>query len=69
MFRQLPASDSLLSTAAVPLAEHQIICCCDIALADDSALFCLSDVKLGLVPATIGPVNRNGALDNQDATC
>ena len=37
-----------------------LICCCDIALADDSALFCLSEVKLGLVPATIGPyVNRS----------
>ncbi|MFY2506996.1 enoyl-CoA hydratase/isomerase family protein [Vibrio pectenicida] len=36
-----------------------LICCCDIALADDSALFCLSEVKLGLVPATIAPyVNR-----------
>lgn len=36
-----------------------LICCCDIALADSSALFCLSEVKLGLVPATIGPyVNR-----------
>lgn len=32
-----------------------LICCCDIAVADDSAQFCLSEVKLGLVPATIGP--------------
>ncbi|AXN33204.1 enoyl-CoA hydratase/isomerase family protein [Vibrio coralliilyticus] len=36
-----------------------LICCCDVAIADHSALFCLSEVKLGLVPATIGPyVNR-----------
>ncbi|KJY91714.1 gamma-carboxygeranoyl-CoA hydratase [Vibrio neptunius] len=36
-----------------------LICCCDVAIADHSALFCLSEVKLGLIPATIGPyVNR-----------
>ncbi|WP_428775621.1 enoyl-CoA hydratase-related protein [Vibrio sp.] len=32
-----------------------LICCCDIALATPDAQFCLSEVKLGLVPATIGP--------------
>ncbi|AUI87943.1 gamma-carboxygeranoyl-CoA hydratase [Vibrio azureus] len=32
-----------------------LICCCDIAIAADNAKFCLSEVKLGLVPATIGP--------------
>lgn len=32
-----------------------LICCCDIALADIEASFCLSEVKLGLVPATIAP--------------
>lgn len=32
-----------------------LICCCDIVLADRSAKFCLSEVKLGLVPATIAP--------------
>ncbi|MDF2155380.1 enoyl-CoA hydratase-related protein [Vibrio sp. CAU 1672] len=32
-----------------------LICCCDIALASRNARFCLSEVRLGLVPATIGP--------------
>lgn len=32
-----------------------LIACCDIALASDTARFCLSEVKLGLAPATIGP--------------
>jgi methylglutaconyl-CoA hydratase len=29
--------------------------CCDIALADDGARFCLSEVRLGIVPAVIAP--------------
>jgi len=32
-----------------------LICCCDIAIADPSASFCLSEVKLGLIPAVISP--------------
>ncbi|MGF1760509.1 enoyl-CoA hydratase-related protein [Photobacterium sagamiensis] len=32
-----------------------LICCCDIAIASSDALFCLSEVKLGLIPATICP--------------
>jgi len=32
-----------------------LIACCDIAFASDDAKFCLSEVKLGLAPATIGP--------------
>lgn len=32
-----------------------LIACADIALACSNATFCLSEVKLGLVPATIGP--------------
>jgi methylglutaconyl-CoA hydratase len=32
-----------------------LIACCDIAIASDKARFCLSEVKLGLAPATIGP--------------
>ena len=32
-----------------------LIACCDIALASDRARFSLSEVKLGLIPATIGP--------------
>ena len=32
-----------------------LVACCDIALAADSAAFCLSEVRLGLIPAVIMP--------------
>jgi methylglutaconyl-CoA hydratase len=32
-----------------------LISCCDIAIASERAKFCLSEVKLGLAPATISP--------------
>ncbi|MCL9781972.1 enoyl-CoA hydratase-related protein [Vibrio sp. S4M6] len=32
-----------------------LICCSDIALTTGEAIFCFSEVKLGLIPATIGP--------------
>ncbi|MEO3435366.1 enoyl-CoA hydratase/isomerase family protein [Inquilinus sp. CAU 1745] len=32
-----------------------LVACCDIALAADTASFCLSEVKLGLIPAVISP--------------
>lgn len=32
-----------------------LVACCDIALANESAKFCLSEVKLGLIPAVISP--------------
>jgi methylglutaconyl-CoA hydratase len=32
-----------------------LVACCDIALAAPAASFCLSEVKLGLIPAAIGP--------------
>lgn len=32
-----------------------LVCCCDMAVAADDAVFAFSEVKLGLVPATIGP--------------
>lgn len=32
-----------------------LVACCDVALAADSATFALSEVRLGLIPATIGP--------------
>jgi methylglutaconyl-CoA hydratase len=32
-----------------------LVACCDIAIASDAALFCLSEVRLGLIPAVISP--------------
>ncbi|MCI5061222.1 MAG: enoyl-CoA hydratase-related protein [Alphaproteobacteria bacterium] len=32
-----------------------LVSCCDIVIADESAKFALSEVKLGLIPATIAP--------------
>lgn len=32
-----------------------LVACCDLAVSVDSANYCLSEVKLGLIPATIGP--------------
>lgn len=32
-----------------------LVACCDIAIAETNALFCLSEVKLGLSPAVISP--------------
>ncbi|MDR6756415.1 methylglutaconyl-CoA hydratase [Mycoplana sp. BE70] len=32
-----------------------LVACCDIAIASDAARFCLSEVKLGLIPAAISP--------------
>jgi len=32
-----------------------LIACCDIVLASDKAVFCLSEVKLGLIPSVISP--------------
>ncbi len=32
-----------------------LVACCDIALASDAAVFCLSEAKLGLIPAVISP--------------
>lgn len=32
-----------------------LVSCCDITLASEKASFCLSEVKLGLIPATISP--------------
>jgi methylglutaconyl-CoA hydratase len=32
-----------------------LVACCDLAVSVDTAHYCLSEVKLGLIPATIGP--------------
>src|SRR5919206_2606895 len=40
-----------------------LVACCDVAIASERASFCLSEVKLGLTPATISPyvINAIGA--------
>ncbi len=40
-----------------------LIACCDIVIADDSTVFSLAEVRLGLIPAVIGPyvVNAMGS--------
>lgn len=32
-----------------------LVCCCDMAIGSEKSLFCLSEVKVGLIPATISP--------------
>ncbi|WP_374439043.1 gamma-carboxygeranoyl-CoA hydratase [Pseudomonas panipatensis] len=32
-----------------------LVACCDMALGSEAAQFCLSEVRIGLIPATIGP--------------
>ncbi|MBC6427780.1 MAG: enoyl-CoA hydratase/isomerase family protein [Cellvibrionales bacterium] len=32
-----------------------LVCCCDLAVGTERASFCLSEVKIGLIPATIAP--------------
>jgi len=32
-----------------------LVSCCDMAVADEGASFCLSEAKIGLIPATISP--------------
>ncbi len=43
-----------------------LVACCDIAVSVESAGFCLSEVKLGLIPATISPyvIRALGARDS-----
>ena len=63
--KQLARLMETLNTLRVPtIAKVQgpafggaigLIACCDIAIASKSASFCLSEVKLGLSPATISP--------------
>ena len=40
-----------------------LVACCDVAVASEAARFCLSEVKLGLIPAAISPfvINAIGA--------
>lgn len=63
--RQLASMMHKLNTLNIPtIARVQgaafgggvgLLACCDIAIGSDNAVFCLSEVRLGLVPAVISP--------------
>ncbi|MFQ6370265.1 enoyl-CoA hydratase-related protein [Shewanella sp. YIC-542] len=42
-----------------------LVCCCDIAMATPNASFCLSEVKIGLIPAVISPYVRRAMGERQ----
>ena len=44
-----------------------LVAACDIAIASEDAMFCLSEVRLGLIPAVIGPYVVN-AIGERQAT-
>lgn len=63
-FRLATLMDTLYSFPKPTIARVQgsafggavgLIACCDIAIASKLSKFCLSEVKLGLIPATIAP--------------
>ncbi len=63
--RRLAALMARLNSMAVPVIARVngaafggavgLVACCDLAFAADTAAFSLSEVKVGLVPATVGP--------------
>lgn len=52
---ELPKPTIALVQGAAYGGAVGLACCCDIVLAADNATFCLSEVKLGLIPAVISP--------------
>ncbi len=52
---QLPRPTVARVQGAVYGGGVGLVACCDIAIASEDARFCLSEVKLGLVPAVISP--------------
>ncbi|MEZ5667026.1 MAG: enoyl-CoA hydratase-related protein [Alphaproteobacteria bacterium] len=52
---QLPVPTVAVVRGATYGGGVGLVCACDIALCDLSARFCLSEVRLGLAPAVIGP--------------
>jgi methylglutaconyl-CoA hydratase len=55
MLDRLPKPTVALVQGAAYGGGVGLVACCDIALAAEGASFCLSEVKLGLTPATISP--------------
>jgi methylglutaconyl-CoA hydratase len=52
---RLPKPTIALVQGAAYAGGVGLVACCDIALASDRAVFCLSEVKLGIIPAAISP--------------
>lgn len=50
-----PAPTVVLVQGAAFGGAVGLVACCDIAIASDKASFCLSEVKIGLIPAVISP--------------
>ncbi|MGL4473167.1 MAG: enoyl-CoA hydratase-related protein [Shewanella sp.] len=55
MLDQFPKPTLVLVQGAAYGGALGLICCCDIAISTPNASFCLSEVKLGLIPAVISP--------------
>ena len=54
-FDRLPLPTIALARGSVFGGGVGLVCLCDIAICDTGARFCLSEVRLGLVPSVIGP--------------
>ena len=52
---QLPKSTLALVNGAAFGGGVGLVACCDVAVAADKAVFSLSEIRLGLIPSTIGP--------------
>ncbi|MDX6748820.1 enoyl-CoA hydratase-related protein [Geminicoccaceae bacterium 1502E] len=52
---RLPVPTVALVNGAAIGGGVGLVACCDVAIGAESAVFALSEVRLGLVPATIGP--------------
>ncbi|SET89738.1 enoyl-CoA hydratase/isomerase family protein [Thalassotalea agarivorans] len=55
LLNYLPQTTIALVNGAAFGGGVGIVSCCDIVLATEKAKFCLSEVKIGLIPATISP--------------
>lgn len=52
---QLPLPTIAMVNGAAFGGAVGLVACCDMAIADERASFCLSEVKIGLIPAVISP--------------
>ncbi|HXP31281.1 MAG TPA: enoyl-CoA hydratase/isomerase family protein [Stellaceae bacterium] len=52
---QLPKPTIARINGAAIAGGVGLVCCCDLAVAAESAVFAVAETRLGLIPATIGP--------------